>query len=549
MSFQHTLHIPVMGTCFTLDSPIKVAPFGIDSAISLVDDDLIDAVRGYYEGEGHVPIGKKETDSKARRITAYLNLVNQKVNERVKEIRQQEFEPGTELTKYFRMLPSSPQKLENKLREQVIPGSIDTNMMVTLNGAMEAVKGFAESDLNSALILSAGMVPQVYSYIGEFEDFSPQGGKEPKKKIILKVSDWRSAIIQGKFLAKKGILVKEYRIESGLNCGGHAFATEGMLLGPVLDEFKQRKQELINFLYPIYAQALEKKGIKAPDIKYTPRITVQGGITTGNENSFLLNQYGVDGTGIATPFLLVPEAASVDIITLGLLKAAKEKDIRMSKSSPLGITFQNLMTSLSEDRRRQLINEGKPGTPCVRGYLKNNTEFTGTPICTASRQYQSLKSEELQSQFSSGKITNIEFKESYEETLSKSCICYQLGDSMWILYNLEKKGGKYPAICPGPNIADFDERHTLEEMMGHFYGGKQLVTASKNMFIRELDLYIDNLENKKGNVDKNYIPNLFNGIGYYEGIARKIHPDERELFLRDLNASKIRLEELQKKIK
>jgi hypothetical protein len=26
-----------------------------------------------------------------------------------------------------------------------------------------------------------------------------------------------------------------------LNCGGHAFATEGHLLGPILEEFKQRK--------------------------------------------------------------------------------------------------------------------------------------------------------------------------------------------------------------------------------------------------------------------------------------------------------------------
>ncbi len=85
--------------------------------------------------------------------------------------------------------------------------------------------------------------------------------------------------------------------------------------------------------------------------------------------------------------------------------------------------------------------------------------------------------------------------------------------------------------------------------MGHFYGRKQVTKASKNMFTRELGLYIDNFENNKRKVGKDYIPNLFNGIGYYEGIAQKIHTDERELFLRDLNASKIRLEELQKKIK
>lgn len=50
------------------------------------------------------------------------------------------------------------------------------------------------------------------------------------KKVVIKVSDYRSALIQGKYLAKKGIWVSEFRIESGLNCGGHAFATDGYLL-------------------------------------------------------------------------------------------------------------------------------------------------------------------------------------------------------------------------------------------------------------------------------------------------------------------------------
>ena len=38
-----------------------------------------------------------------------------------------------------------------------------------------------------------------------------------EKKVILKISDYRSALIQGKFLAKKGIWISEYRVESGLN--------------------------------------------------------------------------------------------------------------------------------------------------------------------------------------------------------------------------------------------------------------------------------------------------------------------------------------------
>ena len=71
------------------------------------------------------------------------------------------------------------------------------------------------------------MNPRLYSYIENFEDFFPTKNGIIKKKIILKVSDYRSALIQGKFLAKKGLWVSEYRIESGLNCGGHAFASDG----------------------------------------------------------------------------------------------------------------------------------------------------------------------------------------------------------------------------------------------------------------------------------------------------------------------------------
>ena len=73
------------------------------------------------------------------------------------------------------------------------------------------------------------------------------------------MSDYRSALIQGKYLAKKGIWVSEFRIESGLNCGGHAFATEGHLMGPILEEFKTNKQELIDSLFEIYNAAIIKK--------------------------------------------------------------------------------------------------------------------------------------------------------------------------------------------------------------------------------------------------------------------------------------------------
>ena len=94
--------------------------------------------------------------------------------------------------------------------------------------------------------------------MASFDSFFPDSNGTLKKKIILKVSDYRSALIQGKFLAKKGLWVSEFRIESGLNCGGHAFATDGYLLGPILDEFKENKNLLISTLYEIYSTGPKK---------------------------------------------------------------------------------------------------------------------------------------------------------------------------------------------------------------------------------------------------------------------------------------------------
>ncbi len=49
----HTFSIPVMGTGFLVDTPLKVARYGISSVISLVDDSLIERMRRFHlEQEG-----------------------------------------------------------------------------------------------------------------------------------------------------------------------------------------------------------------------------------------------------------------------------------------------------------------------------------------------------------------------------------------------------------------------------------------------------------------------------------------------------------------
>ncbi|MBK6831917.1 MAG: hypothetical protein IPG92_14795 [Flavobacteriales bacterium] len=191
--------------------------------------------------------------------------------------------------------------------------------------AMAAFRGFAKSTLSSSIVLSAGYNPRVYAYIAQFNDFLPDARGDLRKKVILKVSDMRSALIQGKILAKKGVWVSEYRIESGLNCGGHAFATDGILLGPILQEFHDKREAMAAELFDLCNKSLEQEGkhvlVGPPAI----RITVQGGIGTAEEDRFLRTCYGMDGTGWGSPFLLVPEATNVDEQTWEQLTKAKPK--------------------------------------------------------------------------------------------------------------------------------------------------------------------------------------------------------------------------------
>ena len=75
----HKFHIPVMGLAYTIDTPIKVARFGISSVISIVEDRLIEMMRKHYYptiDQEYFPITSHEEDFRAKRITDYLNLIN-----------------------------------------------------------------------------------------------------------------------------------------------------------------------------------------------------------------------------------------------------------------------------------------------------------------------------------------------------------------------------------------------------------------------------------------------------------------------------------------
>ncbi|NQU21474.1 MAG: hypothetical protein HQ567_09335 [Candidatus Nealsonbacteria bacterium] len=577
----HTFHIPVMGIGFTIDTPLRIAKYGISSVISLVDDTLIEQMRSHYcrqEGEPYEEITSRDEDARARRITAYLNLLDRLVSRQVEVLQASPFQSGSEITRYYEMLPDSPLKqtyhamlasddpqrkadLQDQLRRLAVPGNIDVNIMSRgdadayrdgkkrpqeFSEAMAALRGYANSSLRSSIVFSAGMNPRLYGYAAKFGDFFPDHDSPGphgmlKKEIVLKVSDYRSAVIQGKFFAKRGLWVSEYRVESGLNCGGHAYATKGLLLGPILDEFKQKKDQLIGQLHAVYMKALAASGRMPIELPHDVRVTAQGGIGTAEEDALLLNHYNVDATGWATPFLLVPEVANVDPEHLEKLQAATPQDVFLSDNSPFGVPFWNLRNSASEEARRQRIDRGKPGSVCHKTHVRFNTEFTEIPICAASRNYQRRKLKRL----AEDDLTPDQLALMREHVTAKSCICHDLGGSVTLRYGLDPDAT--PAMCPGPSIADFSKIATLEEMVSHIYARAPLPMSADrpHMFIREIGLYADYLRDeiewcasgllsRPENHFDEFKENLLSGIEYYRGLVERLDEQQRQRFLDEL---------------
>jgi hypothetical protein len=93
-SSPHNFHIPVLGLCYTIDTPLMVARYGISSVLSIVDDQLIEDMRAYHSvrnGVAYTPIGDKEYDRRARRITAYLDLLHDLIEIQIKQLKDLPF--------------------------------------------------------------------------------------------------------------------------------------------------------------------------------------------------------------------------------------------------------------------------------------------------------------------------------------------------------------------------------------------------------------------------------------------------------------------------
>ncbi len=530
-NYYHEFHIPVMGTGHSVDTPIRVACLGITSVISLVDDLLLEKIRKYYSEKFSLPycrIPANENNGRAKRITAYLDTVQKIVYIKMDRIKKEPFFKNNEKNKYFDLLPeefplkkaykkllnmkdgSKSSTLEKELTSKIRPGSIDVNIMVKvdrthydsdgellsdeLSDAKTGLRGYAESSLQSGIVFSAGINQRLFNYMTRFKDFYRDTTGQIKKKIILKVSDFRSALIQGKFLAKRGLEVHEFRIESGLNCGGHAFASNGILLPTVLKEFKEKREKLASEFLPLIKKYYKKMGWQYAESAQNDSslVTVQGGIGNNGEVRRLKEDFGMDLTGWGTPFLLVPETTCIDKTTLELLRKAEGKDLYLSDVSPIGVPFNNLRNTGSEIWTNKKAAKDNPGSACPKKFLISNTEFTKQPICLASKQYQEMKLEKIKRQM----LPEPE-KEKYKKNIvQKTCLCDHLGNGALINLGISKEENSPQSICPGPNIAWFNKIYTLKEMVDHIYGiGHSLVSSERpHMFAREIEMYVDYFE-------------------------------------------------------
>ncbi|WP_405248372.1 hypothetical protein [Cellulophaga sp. Asnod2-G02] len=574
----HNFHIPVMGIGFTIDTPIKVAHLGIDSVISLVDDILLEKLRKMYAtnfNQSYQEITENMEDFRAKRISSYLNLVQKIAQYNFKELKDISNGVSDSLKQYFDFFPENSSlkqqfnalvnkhydrsELKKFLDENLKMGSIDVNIMTKVdkenfykkeqlptiyNDAHAALRGYANSKLVSSVIFSAGMNPRLYSYLEEFEDFYPDENGVIKKKIVLKVSDYRSALIQGKFLAKKGLWVSEYRIESGLNCGGHAFATDGYLLGPILAQFRDQREEFIAETAAVLSKALTLKKRQVPEASLPVKFTAQGGVGTAAEHDFLRKHYKLDSIGWGSPFLLVPEATTVDDKTLEKISEAEESDLYLSDISPLGVPFHNLKGNTKDLEKAALIAKNRPGSSCPKKYVALNKEFSDTGVCTASRQYQHLRIIALEKEHLAPEI----YQKEYNKIIEKSCTCVGLGTSALIKYNLDTKTeGEGVSICPGPNLAYFSKVVSLKEMIGHIYGKCNVMERMDrpNIFVKELGIYVKYLQNKMEEAGtildaKQYkylslfAKNLKEGIGYYKDLFQSNMPEFENSYLKVL---------------
>jgi hypothetical protein len=174
------------------------------------------------------------------------------------------------------------------------------------------------------------------------------------------------------------------------------------------------------------------------------------------------------------------------------------------------------------------VEIGDPGSPCPKGFLVSNTEFSEFPICTASKEYQQQKLNELSTKMEDGAELALE----QVKVVTKTCLCDHLGNGALINLGIKKEEKAPQAVCPGQNISWFNREYSLMEMMAHFYNKqKSLISEERpHMFAKEIQMYVDYFDrlikksdfNERTNKTLNeFYENIKSGMEYCRTFSQK----------------------------
>ena len=129
-----------------------------------------------------------------------------------------------------------------------------------------------------------------------------------------------------------------------------------------------------------------------------------------------------------------------------------------------------------------------------------------------------------------------EYQSKFNKIVERSCTCVGLGTSALLVNNLDTKiEGKGVSVCPGPNMAYFSKEMSMKELIDHIYGRNNVINREDrpNMFMKELNIYVDFLKNKleetKGNMTakqekyfESFSSNMKEGIDYYQKLFEEV---------------------------
>ena len=302
------------------------------------------------------------------------------------------------------------------------------------------------------------------------------------------------------------------------------------------EEFKKNKEALDDNCRTLCNSVLVKKQREAIPNWVSSKITYQGGIGTSAEHNFLMSYYSTESTGWATPFLLVPEVTTLDNATRTLLKKSTKDDCYLSGISPLGVPFNTVKNTASEQQKER-VQFGHLEVLCPKGYLVFDTEFSKKPVCKASMFYQKRKIEKLKQL----NLLSETYANEFDKIIDKACLCEDLAAPALIKYGIENNRPLKSTVCAGPNIAYYNKIVSLKEMIDHIYGRINLIvdTRRPSFFVAELNMYIKHLRDevkrlpeKVSQIDmkrlNNFANNLFDGIKYYVSLTNNIYKESEE---------------------